>query len=120
MCNHIADELRNICQKILKLAHNDEKLVEKLNKLQDAGQSIASWADEYNFEDLQANGYTSLLRIGLKLGQCLLQCLESSKDGRINMDLANLLDFALIAVDVLHKLREDSLLQGKLFMMLSI
>ncbi|XP_074596864.1 arylacetamide deacetylase-like isoform X2 [Brevipalpus obovatus] len=112
MCNHIADELERICQKILKLAHNDEDVVKKLQKLQEAGQSIASWADGYNFGDLQANGYTSLLRIGLKLGQCLLGCLENSKDGHISMDLANLLNFALIAVDVLHKLREDSLLQA--------
>ncbi|XP_074596067.1 hormone-sensitive lipase-like isoform X2 [Brevipalpus obovatus] len=49
--------------------------------------------------------------IGLKLGRLCAQRYENVKHPEISDDVSNLLEFALIAVEVLQKLREDSLQQ---------
>jgi len=97
------------------LAQNDEIIIKKVKKLQENSQDIAQWVDDYNYNGVKANGYLSLLMIGLKLGRLCAQRYENVKNPAIHDDVSNLLEFALIAVDVLQKLREDSLLQGRIF-----
>lgn len=108
----IASELDSICDQICRLFEKEE-LKTKVRKLQKAAVNIASWVGEYNFGDCQANGYISLLMIGLKLGSMCVQSAGKMENPRVEKDISNLLEIALIAVDVLEKLREDSVSLGK-------
>lgn len=111
--NQIAVELGNVCDELILLAKHDEIVIKKVKRLQENSRDIAQWVDDYNYNGVKANGYLSLLMIGLKLGRLCAQRYENVKDPEISNDVSNLLEFALIAVEVLQKLRKDSLLQGR-------
>ncbi|RWS26358.1 hormone-sensitive lipase-like isoform X2 [Leptotrombidium deliense] len=94
------------------------KLTTNLKQLQKGAHSIAIWAVDYDHGTLQANGYWSALRIGLNLARLVeskYQHLRGTKDiSGIEIDhtLLLLTDYFAVALDVLQRLRDDSVANG--------
>lgn len=107
----------SICHKLTKFCMFD--LIEKVRTFQNGGKEIACYADDYNFRDIKANGYWSLFKIGISLVHVLNDTLDSAKKNQFDQSLFHLIDYALLAIDVLRILRKDSL-EGKIHYLLDL
>ncbi|XP_015791598.1 hormone-sensitive lipase [Tetranychus urticae] len=102
------DHLTSIIEEILRRS-DCPHLTVHIETLREGGHEIACWAPEYDFGDIHANGYWSLLTIGLKLCNLVVDRYQNDPNPIIDNDLKNLLDFANIAIDVVRLLRKDSI-----------
>lgn len=102
------DHLTSIIEEILRRS-DCPHLTVHIETLREGGHEIACWAPEYDFGDTHANGYWSLLTIGLKLCNLVVDRYQNDPNPIIDNDLKNLLDFANIAIDVVRLLRKDSI-----------
>lgn len=86
--------------------HGD--LIAAIRTLADFGEEIIAFAHQYDFRDVQANGYRSLFDLGCKLFERGLELTETDNDLRVVSDLSRAAVQLAAGVEFIRKLRSDT------------
>lgn len=83
------------------------KLCQQLTELVEFGEEIVEFQHEYDFENVQGNGYRSLLRLGIKLVEFGLSKFENCETSSTFVrDFSNLVQKFLSGAEVVRTLRD--------------
>lgn len=104
-----AREINQIAAELYDLLKDHPHWCNKFLIIHQIAPDIISWAKEYDYNGIRANGYWTLIKIALKLARLVLEKYRNVDKPVIDHNLELLLDYALIAVDVLKVLRKDSI-----------
>ena len=102
-------EINQVAAELYELLKDHPHWCNKFLVIHQLAPDVISWAKEYDYNGIRANGYWSLIRIAIKLAKLVIEKYRGEvSPASVDCNLELLLDYALIAVDVLKVLRKDS------------
>lgn len=101
-------EINLVAAEIYELLKDHPHWCNKFLIIHQLAPDVVSWAKQYDFNGIRANGYWTLIRLALKLARTVIEKYRHVKNPVVDQNLELLLDYSLIAVDVLKVLRKDS------------
>ena len=107
--DNMVKEINLVAAELYELLKDYPDWCNKFLIIHQLAPEVVSWAKEYDFNGIRANGYWTLIKIALKLGRLAIDKYRNVKNPVFDHNLELLLDYALIAIDVLKVLRKDSI-----------
>ena len=102
-------EINAVAAELYDLLKDHPHWCNKFLVIHQLAPDVIAWAKEYDYNGIRANGYWSLIRIAVKLAKLVVDKYRGqASPEKVDHNLELLLDYALIAVDVLKVLRKDS------------
>ena len=102
-------EINQVAAELYELLKDYPHWCNKFLIIHQIAPDVIAWAKEYDYNGIRANGYWTLIKIALKLARLVVDKYTNVKNPVIDQNLELLLDYALIAVDVIKVLRKDSI-----------
>ena len=91
-------------------------ILEKIHQVISYGHEINSYAHEYDFKNVHANGFRSLLAVGIKILQHGIKNYKNSKDcnnnptpNEFNEEFETMLDNLIVGIYYVKKMRQTSI-----------
>lgn len=102
-------EVNQVATELYELLKDYPHWCNKFLIIHQIAPDVISWAKEYDYNGIRANGYWTLIKLAVKLARLVIEKYRNVKNPVLDENLELLLDYALIAVDVLKVLRKDSI-----------
>ena len=106
--DEVVQEINQVAAELYELLEDHPHLCNKFLVFHQLAPDVISWAKEYDYNGVRANGYWSLIRIAIKLAKLVIEKYRGIRRPTVDHNLQLLLDYILIAFDVLKVLRKDS------------
>lgn len=106
--DEFVQEINEVAAELYELLKDHPHWCNKFLIIHQLAPDVIAWAKDYDYKDTRANGYWTLIRIALKLAKLVVAKYRGVRDPVVDHNLELLLDYSLIAVDVLKVLRKDS------------
>lgn len=107
--DELVKEVNEVAAEIYDLLKDHPQWCNKFLIIHQLAPEVIQWAKEYDYKGVRANGYWSLIKIAIKLGRLVIDKYRHCTNiQEVDSNLELLLDYSLIAIDVLKVLRKDS------------
>lgn len=104
----LLQEINQLCGQINDTINGPQSFLDDIKDLRTVASELISIAPEYDYQDIQANGYWSWAHILKKYFKLVLLQHKLNPDFSPDQDLISLAKLGLIIADCLRKIRESS------------
>ena len=106
--DELVQEINQVAAELYELLKDHPHWCNKFLIIHQLAPEVIAWAKDYDYNGVRANGYWTLIRLAIKLARLVVEKYRGVRNPVVDQNLELLLDYSLIAVDVLKVLRKDS------------
>ena len=104
----VVSRIKNAVQLAVTAFPEDAALMQDLGKLEEYGIQMAHYAPEYDYKDVQANGYRALIEMGIRMMKYSVDVIVTRGNRQHYGDFKQMVHTYVNVIPYLQRMREES------------